>query len=482
MKRQTYKYILAFFDLTGIITSFILALEVRDRWNRIIFYQEFPFVGLDILFLLCFSILVLFVFQYNNLYKINVSLSIADQIARLLFSIMLSVIGFAVIAFFLKKDTITESRLVLLYYSIFSCVLLSFDRVIIFRGLFTLLTKIKIFSEPALIVGSNKIAKILAASISMDSRYALSLIGFVDNKLEKDTVIFQELTVLGGINEIKWLVPQYAVKEILVCTEDTTHEQLLKTLDICLQTKARVKIASPLYDIISEKMFTEKYGDISVVNAGSSEENMTQYFLKRVFDVVFASIGLILVSPFLFIIALLIRLDSPGPAIYSQIRLGKNGIPFKFYKFRSMMMGSDSDMQRTDEAAKFIKSTVKSLNTSSITKIVDSSKITRIGLFIRKTSLDELPQLLNVIKGDMSLVGPRPCLPYEYEAYDEWHKRRLSILPGCTGLWQVSSRAEGDFDEMVVLDLYYIGNISPTFDIQLILRTIPVMVFGRGGK
>jgi lipopolysaccharide/colanic/teichoic acid biosynthesis glycosyltransferase len=93
-----------------------------------------------------------------------------------------------------------------------------------------------------------------------------------------------------------------------------------------------------------------------------------------------------------------------------------------------------------------------------------------------------MPQLFNVLKGDMSLVGPRPCVPYEYEAYDEWHKRRLLVLPGCTGLWQVASRAQGDFDEMVVLDLYYIGNISPTFDLQLILKTIPVMIFGKGGK
>jgi undecaprenyl-phosphate galactose phosphotransferase len=108
--------------------------------------------------------------------------------------------------------------------------------------------------------------------------------------------------------------------------------------------------------------------------------------------------------------------------------------------------------------------------------------ITPIGRILRKTSLDELPQLFNVLIGDMSLVGPRPCLPYEYEAYDEWHKRRLSVLPGCTGLWQVFGRSETGFDEMVVLDLYYIGNISPILDVQLILKTIPVMLFGRGAK
>jgi exopolysaccharide biosynthesis polyprenyl glycosylphosphotransferase len=481
LKRQTYKYLLAILDLTGIITSFIIALEVQGQWNRIFFFHEFPFIGSDITFLLCFSILVLFVFQYQNLYKINVFLTIADQIARLLFSVMLSVIGFTVIAFFLKNNAITESRLVLLYYSFFAVVLLSFNRTIIFRGLFSLLTKIKIFSEPALIVGSSKVARILAANISLDSRYALSLVGFVDNELEKDTIVFQNKKILGSIKEIQRLVPQYAIKEILVCTEDTTHDQLLKTLDICLQTKARVNIASPLYDIISEKIFTEKYGDVSVVNAGYSEENLTQNILKRMFDVIIASVGLILVLPFLLIIALLIRLDSPGPALYSQIRLGKNGKPFKFYKFRSMVLGSDSDMNRSDKTEKFIKSAEKNRTTGNNTKIVDSSKITRVGQIIRKTSLDELPQLINVIKGDMSLVGPRPCLPYEWEYYDEWHKRRLSVIPGCTGVWQVNGRSVVSFEDMVVLDLYYIQNRSLLLDLQLLLKTIPVMAFGKGG-
>ena len=115
------------------------------------------------------------------------------------------------------------------------------------------------------------------------------------------------------------------------------------------------------------------------------------------------------------------------------------------------------------------------------TKIVDGSKITKVGRFIRKTSLDELPQLLNVIKGDMSLVGPRPCLPYEWEHYDEWHKRRLSAIPGCTGVWQVSGRSEVTFDDMVILDLYYIQNRSLLLDLQILLKTIPVMALGKGG-
>jgi exopolysaccharide biosynthesis polyprenyl glycosylphosphotransferase len=481
LKTQTYKYILAILDFTGIIVSFIVALQMRGQWSSTFILHDFPFIRPDITFLLFFSVLVLFILKYQNLYKINVFLSIADQIARLLFSVMLSVIGFAVIAFFLKRNAITESRLVLLYYSFFAMTLLSVNRVIIFRGLFLLLAKNNIFSEPALIVGSGTIARMLAANISLGNKYALSLVGFVDNDLERETVVFQNKRILGKLHDVKQLVAQYSIKEILVCTEDSTHNQLLKTLDMCLQTKARVNIASPLYDIISEKIFTEKYGDVSVVNAGYSEENIAQTIFKRMFDVFFASLGLIILSPFLIIIALIIRIDSPGSAIYSQIRIGKNGKPFKFYKFRSMLLGSDEDIRRADKAAYFIKSTNKIRNSKRITKIVDNNKITKVGRFIRKTSLDELPQLFNVIKGDMSLVGPRPCLPYEWENYDEWHKRRLSTIPGCTGVWQVNGRSEVSFEDMVVLDLYYIQNRSFLFDLQILLKTIPVMALGKGG-
>jgi len=180
------------------------------------------------------------------------------------------------------------------------------------------------------------------------------------------------------------------------------------------------------------------------------------------------------------VVAAAIKMTSKGPIFYKQTRIGKDGVEFSFYKFRSMFVGSDSNHAREKILHEFIKNGNHSNGGSS--KVVDDKMVTPIGRFIRRTSIDELPQLINVIKGDMSLVGPRPCLPYEYKVYDEWHKRRLSVLPGCTGLWQVSSRSQTGFDDMVLLDLYYIENMSPWFDLQLILKTLPVMLFGRGGK
>jgi len=180
------------------------------------------------------------------------------------------------------------------------------------------------------------------------------------------------------------------------------------------------------------------------------------------------------------VIGLIIKLSSPGPVFHKDTRVGKNGKRFTFYKFRSMYIGSESDKSRVNKMLDFMKGG-KGTSPAS-TKVVIDSHVTPFGRLLRKTSIDELPQLFNVLKGDMSLVGPRPCLPYEYDAYEDWHKRRLSVLPGCTGLWQVSSRSECGFDDMVLLDLYYIDNQSPWLDLQLILKTIPVMILGRGAE
>ena len=180
----------------------------------------------------------------------------------------------------------------------------------------------------------------------------------------------------------------------------------------------------------------------------------------------------------MLIIASLIKISSPGPVFFIQKRIGKQGKEFKFYKFRSMVVLDGEDDSRKKEMINFIKDEKNELKT----KIINGDRVTWIGKIIRRTSMDELPQLLNVLKGDMSLVGPRPCLPYEYEIYDHWQKRRVSVVPGCTGVWQVWGRSSVSFKESVVLDLYYINNMSPWFDLQLMFQTIPAILSARGAK
>jgi exopolysaccharide biosynthesis polyprenyl glycosylphosphotransferase len=193
--------------------------------------------------------------------------------------------------------------------------------------------------------------------------------------------------------------------------------------------------------------------------------------LKRTVDIVGAALALTLGAPCLGLIAAAIRLDSPGPTIFRQTRVGANGKVFRMYKFRSMYEGAE---QKLDEIRD------QSEVDGPIFKMRDDPRVTRVGRILRRASLDELPQFWNVLLGDMSLVGPRPPLPSEVAEYMEWHKKRLEVRPGVTGLWQVSGRSLLSFDEQCLLDIYYIENWSLWLDFKILVRTIPEVLFGNG--
>ena len=203
------------------------------------------------------------------------------------------------------------------------------------------------------------------------------------------------------------------------------------------------------------------------------------YFLKRGLDIVGASIGLLVLSPVMLVTALAVAMSSPGAVTFRQVRLGERGVPFVFYKFRSMYCNADDRIHR-----EYVASLIAGAQTANqgdadrpLYKLKSDPRVTRVGRFIRRTSLDELPQLFSVLKGDMSLVGPRPPLPYEVERYQSWHLRRiLEVKPGITGLWQVEGRSRTSFDEMVRLDLRYIRTWSPLLDLKILVKTVFVVV------
>ena len=193
--------------------------------------------------------------------------------------------------------------------------------------------------------------------------------------------------------------------------------------------------------------------------------------LKRSIDLVGSIVALVAFSPILIFIALLIKLDSKGPVLFIQKRCGKNGKVFNMYKFRSMCINAEDKLQQ-----------IQHLNEAKgfMFKIKDDPRLTQIGKYIRKTSIDELPQLINIFKGEMSFVGPRPPLPNEVEKYNLWHKLRLSVKPGLTGLWQISGRSDLGFNDMVMLDLKYISERNLVYDLIIILKTIPVVLRSYG--
>ncbi|HRH44235.1 MAG TPA: sugar transferase [Pyrinomonadaceae bacterium] len=477
-KYPLYKFILAFADLILLLISFALAVRLRFYEIPLSELLDKPFLFTQTVFVLGYSLIWIVIFQHFHLYKINIFLSVSDQILAIIKSLAYGLVGLIVVSFFIKGLDWTDSRAVIFYFICLSFISITLFRTVIFKKLFTIAAQKKIFQRKVLIIGTDKTAKMVAVQLEMDDSHGFKVVGFIDDKLEKDTRIFEELTVVGKTNRLKNLVKRHEVEEIIIAQSEITHQKLLDIIDKAKDTSATVRLASELYNIIPEKVLVEKYLGVPVVLMPQNYDNVLFSVYKRVFDVVVASLALIFFAIPFMIIALLIKLSSKGAVFHSDTRIGKDGNPFKFYKFRTMKVNNDDSIHR-----EFVRDLIKQSGESGgeIKKIINDPRITKIGKFLRKTSLDELPQLFNVIRGEMSLVGPRPCLPYEWEEYDEWHRRRFSVIPGCTGLWQVSGRSAVDFNDMVILDLFYIDNMSPLFDLKIMLKTIPVMLLGKGG-
>lgn len=393
-------------------------------------------------------------------------------------SLIYGIFVVVLISFFLKFKLLTDSRLTLAIFFHVALALLVLVRVIIFYTLYVNILSKKIFKRKILIVGAGKSGQFFAQKLSFENLYGTDIIGFVDDVIDVGTKSYKGLKVLGNSKDLQKLFDEFKFHEIVICIDKIDYDRLLILIDKCKKLDVSVKVTSDLFGVIPERIFSEHYQNIPVLDV-STKVNLKFYkSFKRIIDYLGAVFGIIILSPFYIIVSIIIKLSSNGPVIYKQVRIGKDGKPFNFYKFRSMKIIQGEDADRAKKMIEFMKNE----NANGNVKIVNDSRVTWIGKILRKYSLDELPQLFNVLMGDMSLVGPRPCLPYEFENYDEWQKRRLSVIPGCTGLWQVSGRSEVNFNDSVIMDLYYINNITPWLDLQLILKTFPVMIFAKGGK
>jgi lipopolysaccharide/colanic/teichoic acid biosynthesis glycosyltransferase len=251
----------------------------------------------------------------------------------------------------------------------------------------------------------------------------------------------------------------------------------------CLDARADVKIISDRFQVVMGRSTIGDHGGIPVMRFRRFDLSGPELLVKRVVDFIGASVGLVLLAPALLAIAAAVKLSSRGPVLFRQARVGRGGRPFTMYKFRTMVDGNDPRIHES-----YLRTYIRegapatvAEDGTKIYKLTEDPRVTGVGAWLRSLSLDELPQLWNVVRGDMSLVGPRPCLPYEWEMYRPWQRRRLDVLPGCTGLWQVTARSHVSFDEMVILDLHYAHHGSVVTDLWLIVQTLPAMLRGRGG-
>ncbi len=475
-----YKFVLAACDYFLLLGAWLAAVNVRFYNVSTMDLLSRPLMRTQAALVILYSLVWIVIFQHFNLYKLNLFMSFGEQLIAIAKSLLYGLIGLVLITFIFKRLDFVESRIVLGLFVLFSVIGMMLFRTLIFRRLFAFASQKKLVRRKVLIVGHDRTAKMVATQITLDDSHGFDVIGFVNDDLPAGERVFEDLENIGPLSDISGLVDRYEIDEIIVAESDVTHNALLDIIDKAQATKANVRLVSELYNIIPEKVLLEKYLGVPIVKMPQNYENVLFAVYKRVFDVVLATLGTLVLGVPLLIIALLIKLTSKGPVLFTHTRIGKGCKPFEFYKFRTMLAGGDDTAHR-EFVADFIQADAKDNQGEAIRKITDDPRITAIGRILRKTSIDELPQLFNVLKGDMSLVGPRPCMPYELEQYQEWHRRRLSVIPGCTGLWQVAGRSAVDFNDMVILDLFYIDNMSPLFDLRIILRTLPVMLLAKGG-
>jgi undecaprenyl-phosphate galactose phosphotransferase len=472
-----YKFILAGCDYLLLLAAWVAAVSVRFYvvpWGELL---SRPLVRTQAGLVVVYSVVWVVIFQHFNLYKLDYFMSFGRQVISIFKSLLYGLIGLVIVTFVFKRLDFVESRIVLGLFVLFSLIGVVLFRTLVFRPLFAFASQKKIIRRKILIVGRDRTARMVAAQVGLDDSHGFDVLGFVNDDVPAGERIFEELTNLGSMEDLDHLVKAHEIKEVIIAESDVTHSHLLEIIDKAQATTANVRLVSELYNIIPEKVLLEKYLGVPIVKMPQNYENSLFAAYKRVFDVGLTVLGMVLLAIPMAIIALLIKLTSKGPVFYNHTRIGKDCKPFEFYKFRTMFVNTDDAAHR-----EFVSNHIAAGNSDrQVKKITDDPRITSIGRFLRKTSLDELPQLFNVLKGEMSLVGPRPCMPYELEQYQEWHRRRLSVIPGCTGLWQVAGRSAVDFNDMVILDLFYIDNMSPLFDLSIIFRTLPVMLLAKGG-
>ena len=335
---------------------------------------------------------------------------------------------------------------------------------------------------PTLVVGRGDEAAIFIKEMRDRPELGYRVIGVVENSL-LDSVLseFEGVPVIGSLSSLPEAIREAGANEVIIADSTVPGEALF---DVMMRVGrgrgVEFRIAPSLFNFLPRKTEVDQIGALPMITLFRSPLSNVARLVKRTSDLLVAAAASLLLLPFWLVFALLIKLDSRGPVFYKQERVGMDGRVFLFYKFRTMRPNAD-DASHREFQRRYIAGQPEvgpGSDGRPVYKLQRDPRITRVGRWLRRLSLDELPQLLNVLRGDMSVEGPRPPIPYEVESYELWHRKRLDMKPGMTGLWQVSGRNRLPFEEMVRLDLFYIENWSLLLDLKIILRTLPVMLRG----
>jgi exopolysaccharide biosynthesis polyprenyl glycosylphosphotransferase len=462
-----YRKVKAIFGLTDVLLitlAFLAAYETRIRLQfEKVFYLDFLVATLLLIIsMLCWTAIGYWFNIYEKLDSAHPRVVLRDTFRQC----ALGAISLVLAEYMLRLDL---SRSFVALFAIYAWVLLCLFRINFARAIGTVRREFGT-AHFVMVVGSGASARHLGAALEQSADYGVRLMGFLDD--EPGQVELSQAYQQYPLSQLPELLRQQVIDEIIFAVESGRLAGMEEVFLLCDEEGVRTRVVVDFFPHVNSQVYLDRLGTTPLLTFSAAPHDEIRLLLKRITDILLAAAALVLLLPFMLLIALLIPLTSPGPAIFRQERCGLNGRRFVFYKFRSMC-----------DNAEELKASVAHLNQRSTAfKIPNDPRLTRIGWFLRKFSIDEWPQLWNVLKGDMSLVGPRPAVPEEVERYQRWQRRRLRMRPGLTCLWAVAGRDALDFETWMKMDMQYIDTWSLALDWKIILRTIPRVLTGRGAS
>ena len=485
------KVALVIADAVAAAFSFILAFTLRQGVSafaadgRLAWSEAFAPYGALMLFVVAIRLLS---FRYADLYRVRGEFSFVDDAIRIFKATAIGSLLIVAAAFLYRGGfefrAFSYSRSVFIADFVLVLINVSLIRLFI-RSAQTFVRSRQINLIPTLVVGRGHEASLFIREMRERPALGYRVIGVVDTQITEpnQTDNYEGVPVVGTLEGLPEAIRDSSANEVIIADPQVNGDTLFEVMMRCGRRRGvEFRIAPSLFNCLPRKTEIDQIGVLPMIRLFREPLSSSARVLKRTSDLVISAFAVAMLLPLWLLIALLIKLGSRGPVFYTQERVGMDGRLFLLYKFRTMVPNADSELHREYQRA-FIAGRAEANLGNELKptyKLLADPRITRVGRFLRKTSLDEVPQLLNVLLGDMSVVGPRPPIPYEVEAYELWHRKRLDMKPGLTGLWQVSGRNRLPFEEMVRLDLFYIENWSLLLDLKIILRTGFVML-GREG-
>jgi exopolysaccharide biosynthesis polyprenyl glycosylphosphotransferase len=462
---------LVIFDAAMTFLAFWLAFYFRFEWfvqyfvpNATISFERYRFLIYSMPFVW------LVIFAFNGLYAKSNLLGGTREYSKVFRSAGEGFLLIVIIVFLEPTLIIARGWLLMTWGGTFLFVAAA--RFFLRRVVYAL-RKHGFFLTPAVIVGANQEGRWLAEQLLRWETSGFHLVGFVDKKTPATFPLFHNLTCLGSVDDLGKIIEQYNLGEVILASSAfSTRDHLLDIFRrYGVTDKVNIRMSSGLYEILTTSLTVNEFSYVPLVHVNKVRLTGSDNIVKFILDYVLAIASLILLCPFLILIAFLVKTGSPGPVLHRRLVMGLNGKKFYALKFRTMVINGDEVLENYPELKQEL---------ASNHKLKNDPRVTRMGAFLRRYSLDELPQLFNVLKREMSLVGPRMISPEEVSMYKQFDMNLLTVLPGITGLWQVSGRSDISYDERVHLDMYYIRNWSLWLDLQLLYQTIPAVLKSRG--